>query len=349
MTTYDGESTSNATPGVKGGNTAAGGVGVWGESALFEGVHGIGHGQAAGVGGYNDNALGGPAVWGHSSAGEGVHGETYALGHAAVAGFNNASTPGNASTPEMAWGVFGATQVGEGVHGQTNAPNHAAVAGWNGCTVTDDTNVGACGVWGFSQTGEGVHGETASEIYAAVAGIATNPAGNGAGVYGQSLGQGPAGYFAGDVMVTGTLRAQQDVVLLGGDCAEEFDVVRPEYAEPGTVVVIEAEEILAQSCQAYDKRVAGIIAGAGDFKPAIILDKRASAGRLSVALVGKAFCKVEAEHAPIEIGDLLTTSGTPGYAMKAEDPVRAFGAVIGKALRSHPAGRGLIPVLIALQ
>jgi hypothetical protein len=349
MTTYDGESNST-TPGVKGGNTAALGVGVWGESSLFEAVHGIGHGQAAGVGGYNDNAKGGPALWGSSSAGEGVHGETSALGHAAVAGFNNASTPGNAPTPDFAWGVFGATQVGEGVHGQTNAPNHGAVVGWNGCTVTDVTNVGAWGVWGFSQTGEGVHGETTSMTYAAVAGIARNPKGNGAGVFGQSQGLGPAGFFAGDVMVTGTLKAQQDVVLLGADCAEEFDVAKPADIEPGTVMVIDETGVLVESRQAYDTRVAGVIAGAGDYKPGIVLDKReTSTGRLPVALVGKAFCKVEAEGAPIEIGDLLTTSFITGCAMKAQDPLRAFGAVIGKALRPLRTGRGLIPILIALQ
>jgi hypothetical protein len=35
--------------------------------------------------------------------------------------------------------------------------------------------------------------------------------------------------------------------------------------------------------------------------------------------------------------------------MKADDPVQAFGTVIGKALRPHRAGPGLIPMLIALQ
>jgi hypothetical protein len=53
--------------------------------------------------------------------------------------------------------------------------------------------------------------------------------------------------------------------------------------------------------------------------------------------------------APIEVGDLLTTSPTPGHAMKATDPVRAFGAVIGKALRALGDGQGLIPILVALQ
>jgi hypothetical protein len=49
------------------------------------------------------------------------------------------------------------------------------------------------------------------------------------------------------------------------------------------------------------------------------------------------------------VGDLLTTSPTPGHAMKATDPLRAFGAVLGKALLPLRSGQGLIPVLIAMQ
>ena len=58
---------------------------------------------------------------------------------------------------------------------------------------------------------------------------------------------------------------------------------------------------------------------------------------------------MDAGSSSIEVGDLLTTSPTPGHAMKAEDPLRAFGAVIGKALRPWKEGTGMIPVLIALQ
>jgi hypothetical protein len=35
--------------------------------------------------------------------------------------------------------------------------------------------------------------------------------------------------------------------------------------------------------------------------------------------------------------------------MKAVDPAKAFGSVIGKALRPLQSGRGLIPILVALQ
>ena len=65
--------------------------------------------------------------------------------------------------------------------------------------------------------------------------------------------------------------------------------------------------------------------------------------------MGKVFCKVDAQFGAIEVGDLLTTSPTPGHAMKTSDPFQAFGAVIGKALRPLIEGQGLIPILIALQ
>jgi hypothetical protein len=66
--------------------------------------------------------------------------------------------------------------------------------------------------------------------------------------------------------------------------------------------------------------------------------------------MGKVYCKVDAQSGDISVGDLLTTSSTPGHAMKADDPLKAFGCVIGKALQSLPAGqKGLIPILVALQ
>jgi len=71
----------------------------------------------------------------------------------------------------------------------------------------------------------------------------------------------------------------------------------------------------------------------GDCKPGGILGRRDSLqGRMPLALVGKVYRKADAQYGPIEVGDLLTTSTTPGHGMRAADPVKAFGAVIGKAL-----------------
>jgi len=141
-----------------------------------------------------------------------------------------------------------------------------------------------------------------------------------------------------------------DIVLNNADCAEDFDVPQSEGVEPGTVVVIDEEGKMRPSRVAYDKKVAGVISGAGSHRPGLILDKKSSqADRLPVALMGKVYCKADAQYAAIETGDLLTTSPTPGHAMRADDPVKAFGSVIGKAMRPLKTGQGLIPILIALQ
>jgi hypothetical protein len=141
-----------------------------------------------------------------------------------------------------------------------------------------------------------------------------------------------------------------DIILANADCAEEFDIADPDAVEPGTVMVLDNCGQLQQSREAYDKKVAGVISGAGDFRPGIILDRRGQArNRMPLALVGKAFCKADAQYGSIRVGDLLTTSLTGGHAMKAIDPQQAFGAVLGKALRPLECGKGLIPILISLQ
>jgi len=148
----------------------------------------------------------------------------------------------------------------------------------------------------------------------------------------------------GDIAVTG------DVKLINADCAEDFDIANADLVEPGTVMVLGDGGILLPSDSSYDKRVAGVISGAGDYKPGIVLDKQEDQpDRKPIALMGKVYCKVDASYASIATGDLLTTSPTLGHAMKATDPQKAFGAVIGKALRPLVEGQSLIPILIALQ
>ncbi len=150
--------------------------------------------------------------------------------------------------------------------------------------------------------------------------------------------------FQGDVEVAGDIR------LLNADCAEDFDICETEEVEAGTVMVLGEEGVLYPSQHAYDKRVAGVVSGAGKYKPGIVLDKQETGNlRKPIALLGKVYCKVDAGFGDIEIGDLLTTSPTPGHAMKVTDPLKAFGTVIGKALRPFTDGKGLVPILIALQ
>jgi hypothetical protein len=69
-------------------------------------------------------------------------------------------------------------------------------------------------------------------------------------------------------------------------------------------MVINEEGALQQSQQAYDKRVAGVISGAGGLRPGIVLDKQQAPGNwMPIALLGKVYCKVDGLYGSIEIGD----------------------------------------------
>lgn len=245
-----------------------------------------------------------------------------------------ANMPDETSTPPVTCGVLGQGEHG-GVVG-TSAPG-SGVHGVNGAGTGTEPVYG-CGVWGESDNGYGVYGasKTASGVYG------TSPAGHF------------AGEFDGDVKVSGSVTVGSnvsvagDVVLTGSDCAEQFDTTGKLEIEPGSVVVINVDGALRESHQAYDKKVAGVVSGAGCYKPGILLGANGEK-RTSIALAGKAYCKVDAQYGAISVGDLLTTSPTLGHAMKAADPAKAFGAVIGKALSGLEHDQGLIPILIALQ
>ncbi|MCA3561806.1 MAG: hypothetical protein IOC82_12335 [Aestuariivirga sp.] len=186
--------------------------------------------------------------------------------------------------------------------------------------------------------------ETRSAVEAAAAVFQKNPAGVSA-LHVEHITDGTAAFFKGNVIVTG------DVSFPGADCAEEFVIADAAPAEPGSVMVMAADGRLLPCTEAYDRAVAGVVAGAGDLRPGIVMgrDPADTRRRSPIALVGRTFCKVDAAYGAIATGDLLTSSATPGHAMKAADPARAFGAVIGKAMAPHAAGTGLIPILVALQ
>jgi len=158
--------------------------------------------------------------------------------------------------------------------------------------------------------GDGVKGHANAQGKAGVAGFhLTNI---GPGIFGKGS---PAGRFEGDVEVTGDIR------LTNADCAEDFNICSDVTVEPGTVMVLGENDALFPSQHAYDKRVAGVVSGAGDYKPGIVLDKQPSGrNRQPIAWLGKVYCKVDAQFGAIEVGDLLTTSPTSGHAMKTTDP-----------------------------
>jgi len=141
-----------------------------------------------------------------------------------------------------------------------------------------------------------------------------------------------------------------DITLRNADCAEDFDVAPGETLEPGAVVMVDDDGKVRPTKVAYDRRVVGVVSGAGDMRPGIVLDRRPSVSlRQTVALMGKVYCRVDAEVAPVRAGDLLVPAAAPGYAMRAERCPEAFGAVIGKALGSLARGRSMVPMLVSLQ
>jgi hypothetical protein len=329
------------------GENTDGGEGVFGHSNTQFGVHGV-NGQGVDPREGGTVPAHGCGVYGESDAFEGVFGSSGTQN-----GVHGVNGSGSGTTPSAVcgvwgdsadgYGVYGASKTNDGVHG-VNGSGSGTTPPSNACGVFGDSEYGY-GVYGASKTRDGVHGVSASSVHAAVSGKNTD---GGPGIYGKSSGN--AGEFIGNVNVSGSLTVKGDIFLPGADCAEQFDVAAGERLEPGTVVVINAEGALRKSTGAYDRRVAGVVSGAGDCKPGIILDRQAvQEGRVPVALVGKVYCKVDAEYSSIEVGDLLTTSPTPGHAMRASDQGASFGSVLGKALRPLQSGQGLIPVLVALQ
>lgn len=207
----------------------------------------------------------------------------------------------------------------------------------------------------FSKDYKGYQGNpnTWNDFYA---GVRLYAGGDGRGII--SLGRRSGAGANGDIYIYDKNRklsihlngASGDIRLLGADCAENFAVASPEEVEPGMVMVADQQDALRPCDAAYDKRVVGVVSGAGGLQPGVLLGMQQAAARsVPLALSGKVFCMVDAQFGPIEVGSLLTTSPREGYAMKAADPLKAFGAVVGKALRPLENGAGLVPIIVSLQ
>lgn len=166
-------------------------------------------------------------------------------------------------------------------------------------------------------------------------------------LYVRTEGSGPA------INCEGTCRVDVLEIDAGSDLSETFNVSGGTI-EPGMVVVINAERPgeLRLSERAYDRRVAGIVSGAGGVNTGMLMGQKGSIadGAHPVALTGRVYCHVDATEHAVEPGDLLTTSATPGHAMKVTEHAQASGAVIGKAMTGLAKGeRGLVLVLVNLQ
>jgi hypothetical protein len=357
--------------GVSGGSID--GVGVMGVSAPVgakggDGVQGITNSEFRnGIYGRNDSTMqrgtaepAGNGVLGFSVVpdGAGVLG-AHGAGGVGVAGMGDVGVSG--TSKDAGYGVFGSGGFGvRGDGSNIGVWGTSTGTGWAGYFSGSIRVEGTCdfqsvqvngGVTVTNANNECVHAETQSTVTSAIAAFQMNANSDSAAMYVKHVGKRTAAFFDGNVFVQGDITVTGDITLANAaDCAEDFDIAAQSSAEPGTLMVLDDESCLLECFRPYDKRVVGVISGAGDFKPGLILDKQSSlSNRKPVALLGKVFCKVDAQFGAVGVGDLLTTSPTPGHAMRVDDPQKAFGSVIGKALRPLAAGQELIPILIALQ
>lgn len=319
------------------------GAGIWSHSQVGASIVG--------------QSVNGRGILGESNNAQGVWGVSHAQHHSGVTGVNDNQSveagPGVFGTSRGA-GVWGKSETWIGVFGETVTPTPNGAAGiWgrgneHGNGVVGES-VNANGVRAVSTNHEAIHAETTSNVTAAIAAFQNNPNSTGAALYAKHIGNGPAAVFEGNVFISKNIISKGDIFLENADFAEDFDILDIK-CEVGSVMVLSQEGALSVSTKAYDKKVAGVLSGAGNYKPGIILDRHETETvRMPLAMMGKVYCKVDANYAPIEIGDLLTTSDTEGHAMKATDSQQAFGTVIGKALKNFDKGTGIIPILVSLQ
>lgn len=110
--------------------------------------------------------------------------------------------------------------------------------------------------------------------------------------------------------------------------------------EPGDLLAFDPESpgLLRPAATMLDPGIAGVVVAVveapGDGAPQQVL----------VALAGLVDCKVDAGYGEIRAGDLLTSSPTPGHAMRASDPIA--GTIVGKAAEPHDTGTGIIKLLV---
>ena len=151
-------------------------------------------------------------------------------------------------------------------------------------------------------------------------------------------------HVVGDITATGNIAAKYQ------DIAEWVESAAP--VSSGTVMVLDpstSNRVMASS-QSYDTRVAGVVSA----QPGLTLGEPGD-NKVLVATTGRVKVRVDATAGPIQVGDLLVTSVTPGVAMKSQPinvggvQIHRPGTLIGKALEPLATGKGEILVLLSLQ
>jgi hypothetical protein len=159
------------------------------------------------------------------------------------------------------------------------------------------------------------------------------------------------GIHTWDVEAEGTMWSRNGVQSGNRDLAENY--ASATMLEPGEVVCLDRDEdSIVLSDKPNDSLVLGVVSTA----PGVLLNENhdpENRNLYPIALCGRVPCKVVAENGYIRRGDLVTSSSTPGHAMKAQpmivdgQPVFRPGTIIGKALGSLESGAGVIEIFVS--
>jgi hypothetical protein len=146
-------------------------------------------------------------------------------------------------------------------------------------------------------------------------------------------------YFDGSAGIGGSfMRTNASGWATGSyDFAEMFpssDVLRP-----GEVVVFgdASQHVKRSTGETYSRTIAGIVST----RPGFLAGENRS-GNYPIALAGRVPTFVTTENGEIHIGDPLTTSSMPGYAMRATEP----GPIVGYASEAFSGTTGTIVVVV---
>lgn len=147
----------------------------------------------------------------------------------------------------------------------------------------------------------------------------------------------------------GTITATK---VLGAVYQDFAEWVPSSDVRAGMVVVLDPADgrrVIASS-HSYDTAVAGVVSE----NPGIVLGK-GGADKSQIATTGRVKVFVDADAAPIRVGDLLVTSDVAGTAMRSMPmsvdghSFHRPGTIVGKALQPLASGKGEILILLSLQ
>ena len=353
-------------------------TGVTGASGNGDGVYGEGKNGVHGRSGSPTDS----GVWGENTgAGYGVSGSTNSGAAAGVWGNNSGTGPGVQGTSAGGAGIRATGTPAGHFEGDVEITGNVAVGG------SSSPNIGRLTVSGPLVSGipqgqiiidpesgtisvDGL--QTQIEVHSPGQSLEISSGGISSGAFVIGMGFPDKNAITidspGGLVITSSLTVNGNAKFQGGKqgfLVDEFVNCAETVLERGDLLTLrktEAKERYGDRIpvpqvelarEAYAVEVCGVVDGPvvqpeHRCHDAISAEVSPGARGLMVTIGCYADCKVDADVVPIEVGDLLTESSTPGHAQKVLDRSGAVGAIVGKALKAVAKGKATIPILVLL-